>query len=337
MTGSTLDPAGPSLDAIRAAAASLAGRIVATPIVELPHDRLKPFLPEGARAVMKLELFQHAGSFKARGALLNIDALDVEARGRGVTGVTAGNHGLALAWAARAGGVSAKIVMPQSADPMRVAGCRAMGADVVLVADVHAAFAEMERIVREEGRSVVHPFEGARVTLGTATCGLEFIEAARDLDAMIIPVGGGGLISGIARAVKLVAPHCRVYGVEPEGADSLSRSFASGRPEKLDKVATIADSLGAPMALAYSFGVARANVDRLVTISDEAMLKAMTLLYDALKIAPEPACAAATAAAMGPLRAELAGKRIGLIACGSNIGETKFADFCARGRALLED
>lgn len=335
MTMTPPDPAGPSLAAIRDAARQLKGRVVETPVVALPHGRLAPFLPEGSSAYLKLELFQHAGSFKARGALLNVDALDDAARARGITAVSAGNHALAVSWAAKGGGVSAKVVMPEYADPVRIAGCRALGAEVVLVKDVMAAFPEMERIQREEGRTAIHPFEGERVTLGTATCGLEMIEALPDLDAVIIPVGGGGLISGFARAVKLVAPGCKVYGVEPEGADSLARSFASGKAERLEKVATIADSLGAPMALPYSFGVARANVDRLVTIPDEAMLKAMTLLFDALKIAPEPACAAATAAALGPLRADLAGKRIGLIACGANIGEAKFAEFCARGRALL--
>jgi threonine dehydratase len=132
-----------------------------------------------------------------------------------------------------------------------------------------------------------------------------------------------------------MAPKCLVIGVEPEGADSMHRSFAAGSPQAIAKVTTIADSLGAPFALPYSFALARAHVDELVRIDDDAMMMAMALLYDALKIAVEPAAAAATAALMGPLRSRLAGRRIGVIACGSNIGERAFADYVGRGRALL--
>lgn len=334
MTAQT-DPAGPSLAAIRAASRALEGRIIRTPVVDLASRRIRPHLPVGARVTVKLELFQHAGSFKARGALINLDALTPDERARGVTGVSAGNHALALAWAANGEGIPAKVVMPRTADPVRIAGCRDLGVEVVLVPDMHAAFATLDRIVKEEGRAVVHPFEGERTTLGTATCGLEFVEAVPDLDAMIVPVGGGGLISGMARAVKLLNPACAVYGVEPFGADSLYRSFEKGEPVAIEKVATIADSLGAPLALPYSFAVARANVDRLVRVSDEEMLRAVTLLFDSLKIAAEPACAAATAALIGPLREELRGRRVGIIACGSNIGEAAFAEHCAKGRALL--
>ena len=136
-------------------------------------------------------------------------------------------------------------------------------------------------------------------------------------------------------AIKQTAPKCLVIGVEPEGADSMHRSFASGAPQAIAKVATIADSLGAPFALPYSFALARAHVDDLVLVNDDEMMMAMALLYDALKIAAEPAAAAATAALMGPLWERLAGRRIGVIACGSNIGERSFADYVGRGRALL--
>lgn len=326
----------PTLDQITQAAESLKGRIVETPVVTLASDRIAPYLPAGAEVTMKLELFQHAGSFKARGALLNVAALSPEERQAGVTSVSAGNHAIALSWAAAKQGVHAKVVMPETADPVRVSACRALGADVVLAPDVHAAFTEMERIQREEDRTVVHPFEGERVTLGTATCGLEFATQAPDLDAVVIPVGGGGLISGMATAFKLKNPRIEVIGVEPEGADNLSRSFASGRAEKLEKVTTVADSLGPPTSLPYSFAVARAHVDRVVRIPDQEMLKGMTLLFDALKIAVEPAGAASTAAVMSVLKDDLKGKRIGVIACGANIGAEKFAGLVAEGRALLD-
>lgn len=327
---------GPSLAGIRHAADTLRGRVVRTPTVALAQDRMERHLPRDARITVKLELFQHAGSFKARGALLGLDALDEARRRRGVTAVSAGNHALAVAWAARRENVGAKVVMPRTADPVRIRGCEALGAEVVLADGIHAAFAELERIVAEEGRTTIHPFEGPCPTLGTATCGLELIEDHGDLEAVIVPVGGGGLIGGIGRACKLLAPGCAVIGVEPAGAASLHRSFEAGRPVALDRVDTIADSLGAPMALPYSFAVARANVDEIVRIGDDDMLVAMTWLYDALKLAAEPACAAATAALAGPLKERLAGRRIGIIACGSNIGEDRFAALMARGRRLAE-
>jgi threonine dehydratase len=332
---STTPPGAPSLDEIEAAALALAGRIVATPVVALASDRIRTRLPQDSEVAVKLELFQHAGSFKPRAALLHIDRLDAAARRRGVTAVSAGNHALAVSWAAASQGVSAKVVMPKTADPVRIAGCRALGGEVVLVEDAHALFPEMERIVETEGRYPIHPFEGPVTALGTATCGLELMRQLPDLEAVVIPIGGGGLIAGMSTAIKQIAPSCLVIGVEPEGADSMHRSFAAGTPQPIPKVTTIADSLGAPFALPYSFGLARANVDNLVLIRDDEMLMAMALLYDALKIAVEPAGAAATAALIGPLRERLAGKRIGVIACGSNIGERSFADYVGRGRALL--
>ena len=239
----------PGLAEIEAAAQKLKGRIVETPVVPLVAEALKTHLPEGAEVTGKLELFQHAGSFKARGALLNIlDFSDAEAA-RGATAVSAGNHALAVSWAARQRSVSAKVVMMKSADPVRVAGCRALGAEVVLADDIHGAFDAVDRIVEKEGRRFVHPFENPLTILGTATCGREAALQMPDLDVMVIPVGGGGLIAGMARAMKLLQPTCRIIGVEPSGADSLARSFAAGSPQTLDKVDTIADSLGAPMAL----------------------------------------------------------------------------------------
>ncbi len=327
--------AAPHLGEIEAAAQALAGRIVATPVALLGSDRIRAYLPRDAQVAVKLELFQHAGSFKARAALLHIDGLDAAARRRGVTAVSAGNHALAVAWAASCQGVGAKVVMPRTADPVRIAGCEALGGEVVLVDDAHALFPAMDRIVAAEGRYAIHPFEGRITALGTATLGLELMRQVPDLEAVVVPVGGGGLIAGMGAAIKQAAPSCLVIGVEPEGADSMHRSFAAGEPQAIAEVSTIADSLGAPFALPYSFALARAHVDELVRIGDGEMMMAMALLYDALKIAVEPAAAAATAALMGPLRERLAGRRVGVVACGSNNGEHVFADYVGRGRTLL--
>jgi threonine dehydratase len=195
----------------------------------------------------------------------------------------------------------------------------------VLVPDVHAAFAAVERIAVEEGRTLVHPFEGLRTALGTATLGLQWLRQAGRLDAVLVPIGGGGLAAGLACAVKQTAPETRVIGVEPEGADSMHRSFAAGSPQRLERVTTIADSLGAPFALPYSFALCRRFVDELCRITDAQLRAAMRLLFDELKLACEPAGAAATAALCGPLRERLRGRRVGVLVCGSNIDLARFA------------
>jgi threonine dehydratase len=316
---------GPSLAEIEAAAAALEGLAVRTPVLELPGERFSPEIA-GTALALKLELFQHTGSFKARGALTVMRHLTAEQLGRGVTAVSAGNHAIAVAFAARQLGTSAKVVMMRSAGPARVARCKAFGGEVVQVPDVHAAFAEVERIAKDEGRTFVHPFEGPLTALGNATLGREWLQQAGPMDAVIIPIGGGGLAAGVACAIKRIAPDCEVIGVEPEGADSMHRSFAAGSPQKIEKVDTIADSLGAPFALPYSFGLCHRYVDTLVKVSDRQMQDAMRLLFDELKLACEPAGASATAALLGPLKQRLRGKRVGPIVCGSNIDIARFAE-----------
>ncbi|HTO84220.1 MAG TPA: pyridoxal-phosphate dependent enzyme [Methylomirabilota bacterium] len=279
----------------------------------------------GTSVVLKLELFQYTGSFKPRGALTNMLNLSADALARGVTAVSAGNHAIAVAYAAKTLGTTAKVVMMKTANPFRVERCRSYGAEVVLADDVHAAFDTVRRIEREEGRSFVHPFEGERTVLGTATLGYEWCRQTPDLEAIIVPIGGGGLAAGVACAVKQLRPDCQVLGVEPTGADSMHRSFAAGSPQSIERVATIADSLGAPYAAPYSFAVCRRFLDDLVLIDDDAMRRAMGLLFREMKLAVEPAGAAATAALCGPLRERLAGKRVGVIVCGSNIDPASYA------------
>jgi threonine dehydratase len=237
----------------------------------------------------------------------------------GVTAVSAGNHAIATAFAAKSMGTTAKVVMIGSANPSRIASCRAFGGEVVLVDDAHEAFAVAERIQEEEGRYFVHPFEGPQIALGTGTVGLEICDQVSDFDVLIVPVGGGGLIGGISNAVKQLRPDCEIVGVEPEGADSMHRSRDAGAPKAIEKVNTIADSLGAPFALPYSFALCEENVDRLVLVDDDQLRRAMGFLFRSMKIAVEPACAATTAALVGPLREELRGKKVVLVMCGSNI------------------
>jgi len=314
----------PALDEIRAARRRLGDLVVETPVWRWRSA------PVDARVFLKLELWQHAGSFKPRGALCVMQSLSPEQLARGVTAVSAGNHAMAVGYAARALGTTAKVVMPRSANPARIAGCRAYGAEVELVDDVHQAFARVREIEAREGRFFVHPFEGPLTALGTATLGLELCAQVPDLDAVIVPIGGGGLCAGVASAVKQLAPRCRVYGVEPEGADTMHRSFASGKPESIEQVRTIADSLGAPHAAPYSFALCRRFVDGLCKVSDDELRAAMALLFTSMKLAVEPAGAASTAALLGPLRAGLAGRSVALIVCGANIDAASFSEHLSR-------
>lgn len=315
----------PDIEQIRGARRRLGDLVRETPVWRWQALDLAAILGAETEVFLKLELFQHTGSFKPRGALTVMLDLDAAARRQGVTAVSAGNHAIAVAFSAQLLGTTAKVVMPKTANPFRVARCRAYGAEVELVDDVQQAFARVQQIQAEDGRIFVHPFEGPLTALGTATVGLEFATQAPDLDAVIIPIGGGGLCAGMACAFKQLQPACQVIGVEPVGADTMHRSFQAGSPQAIDRVRTIADSLGAPYALPYSFAMCRTFVDELVLIDDPAMQRAMGLLYNSMKLAVEPAGAAATAALCGPLRDLLRGKRVGVIVCGANIDLGTFA------------
>ena len=314
-----------SLAQIREARSCSRDRILQTPVQPLLGPAVEAELPAGTQAILKLELFQRTGSFKARGALVNALALSAEQRARGICAISAGNHAIAAAFAARAIGTSAKVVMKIGANPFRVAECRRFGAEIVLESDFHSAFRRVDEIQEKEGRTLIHPFEGLRTATGTATLGLEFIEQVPQLEAVIVPIGGGGLAAGLSTAIKLAKPDCLVFGVEPFGADTMYRSFIAGSPQAIEKIDTIADSLGAPYALPISFALCRASVDEIVRIRDDEMVAGMRFLLEHARLAVEPAGAAATAALLGPLRERLAGRRVGLIVCGSNIDAASFA------------
>ncbi|SNB70388.1 threonine dehydratase [Arboricoccus pini] len=312
------------LSAIRETAGALASRIVRTPSVDCLAPAITRRLASGTRLNMKLELFQHSGSFKARSVLAVILSLTPERRARGVAAVSAGNHAIATAWAARSLGVNARLVMFKTADPARIALVRSLGGEVVIAEDVAAAFDEAARLQAEEGRYLIHPFAGRFTSLGAATVATEWLEDVKDLDAVVISIGGGGLIGGVAAAIKQIKPSCLVFGVEPEGADSMARSLAAGAPVRLDHVETIADSLGAPYTLPYSFGLCARYVDDVVLVPDAAMIEGMRLYLDGFKLMCEPAGAATLAATLGPLRDRLQGARVGVLVCGSTIELSSF-------------
>jgi len=314
---------GPSIEAIVALSDRLQSQIVRTPVIRCAA--LEELAGDGTQIFGKLEFLQHTGTFKARGALAVVSSLSDEQRAAGVTAVSAGNHAIATAFAAHAVGTTAKIVMISTANPARVEACRRYGAELVFVDDIHKAFDEAESIQRDEGRYFVHPFEGQEIATGTGMVGLEICEQCDEFDAVVVPVGGGGLIGGVSNAIKQLRPGSEIIGVEPVGADSMHRSFAAGEPRSIEKVATIADSLGAPFAMPYSYALCKQNVDRLTLVDDPQLRSAMGLLFEKMKLAIEPACAASTAALFGPLRESLRGKTVLLVFCGSNIDWSTFA------------
>ena len=310
------------IESIRALRDRLGERIVRTPVARAAA--VENALGGKTDVFAKLEFLQQTGTFKARGALSVLMHQPKEQLAAGITAVSAGNHAIAAAFAARSSGTTAKVVMLGSANPLRIEKCRELGAEVLIAGDAHEAFARADEISQNEGRYFLHPFEGPYTSAGTATIGLELCEQIDELDAVIIPVGGGGLASGIACAVKQLSPATAVYGVEPIGADSMLRSMREGSPQTLERVDTIADSLGAPFALPFSFALCRDNIDEIVLVSDDELRSAMRFLFSEMHIAGEPACAASTAAILGPLADELRGKRVGLIMCGSNIDWASF-------------
>jgi threonine dehydratase len=324
----------PSVAQMRAAAASLAPHIVPTAVQSWHARELEEQLGPQAQLFLKLELFQRTGTFKVRGAVLNVLALTAPERQRGVTAVSAGNHAIAVACAAQRLGVSAKIVVLATANPQRLAAAKSYGAEILIAPDGRAGFAMAEEIRKTEGRVFIHPFDGRNVILGTSGVGLEFLDEAPDLDAIVVAIGGGGLIAGIAAAAKQINSDCRIYGVEPTGADVMSRSFRAGAPLAMESIDTIADSLAPPMTTQSTYDVCRRFVDDIVTVSDDSICAALALLYREAKLAVEPAGAAAVAAVLGPLAARLQGKRTGIVICGANIDSESFYRYLKRGEAM---
>ncbi|WP_299027464.1 threonine/serine dehydratase [uncultured Sulfitobacter sp.] len=335
MTHAAPDISAISLEAIHANTNTLARDVRRTPCLTLDSGVVSDMLG-GGQAVLKLECFQHTGTFKARGALSVARGLDQAQLTRGITAASAGNHAIAAAWAARKVGASAKVVIQSNANPFRIALAKAQGAEVVIKAPGPDTFAEAERLMAEEGRHFIHPFEGPLTSLGTAGVGLELMQDADDLDAVIVSIGGGGLISGVAAAVKQINPACKVYGVEPMGAAGMQKSLAGGGPVTLDGVNTVADSLGAPMTLPLGHALCAAYVDEVVLLDDDMICAGMVAFQQEAKLAVEPAAGAALAAALGPLRARLSGLKTGIIVCGANIDVATYQTLITRGLPVYD-
>ncbi|MEM6764721.1 MAG: threonine/serine dehydratase [Bacteroidota bacterium] len=306
-----------------------------TPVVPWMGGRKSAVLGEETAVSFKMELFQRGGSFKIRGAFNSIRLLSDSEKKRGVTAVSAGNHAIAVSLASHLAGVHAKVVMPKVASPVRIRRCEVLGAEVVLQENTAAAFVEAHRIAKEEGRVFIHPFEGRNIILGTASLGYEWIKQAPELEAVVIPVGGGGLIGGVALAMKQLKPEIKIYGVEPVGADAMYQSLIAGEASKIERTDTIAGSLAPPFTLPLVYQLTRKYVDEIVRVTDEDMLEATALQFHEMKLAVEPAGAASLAGAKGALRDKLAGKKVGLICCGANIDAALFSRYLKRGDEIL--
>jgi threonine dehydratase len=299
--------------------------------VLLAHARIRPHIHRtpvltcatldratGARLYFKCENFQKVGAFKARGATNAVFSLSDEEARAGVVTHSSGNHAAALAMAAGRRGIAAHIVMPDNAPQVKKDAVAAYGGRIVFCAPTLRAREEAcARIVAETGARLVHPYNDERVMAGQGTAAVELLEEVPDLDVVMTPVGGGGLISGTATAVKGLNAGIRVIGAEPAGADDAYRSFRSGERQPMDNPQTVADGLRTALG-DKTFPVIRRLVDDIVTVSEEGIVDAMRRVWQFMKIVIEPSCAVPLAA-LTEGRAHLAGLRVGIVLTGGNV------------------
>ncbi|HYH12473.1 MAG TPA: threonine/serine dehydratase [Thermomicrobiales bacterium] len=275
---------------------------------------------------IKCETFQRTGSFKARGAINAILQLTPEQRERGVVTLSAGNHGQGLAFAASKVGARAVVFMPESAVPAKVDAIRGYGAEARFAPTMETVYPAMEAFKEEHGLTFVHPFSDPAIIAGQGVVGLEILEDVPDVETIVVPVGGGGLLAGILVAVKEQRPDVRIVGVEPVGANIVTQSREQGRLITAERIDTIADGLAAPFAGEVSQPIIDALVDDMVLVTDEEILAALRLIIERCKIVVEPAGAAATAALIGGKVGAPAGSRTVSLISGGNIDLNKLAN-----------
>jgi threonine dehydratase len=317
----------PTLDDVLAARETITGRLVRTPTLgsRTLSER------SGARVHLKAELFQRTGSFKPRGVLARIESLTAEERKRGVVTWSAGNAAQAVAWAAAAAGIGCRVFMWRTASPLKVAATRGYGADLDLEAENAAeAHERLLAYVEETGAVFVHPFDDPVLHAGHGSLGLELLEDVPEAAAIVVPIGGGGLIAGVAIAVKGVRPDVRVVGVEPEGAATMTEALAAGTVVPTVPK-TVADGLAAPFVGEGTLAVCRELVDEVVLVSDGQIEEAFRFLYGRAKLACEPAGAAATAALLAGKVPHARGEHVVAVVSGGNVApETASAILAAR-------
>lgn len=319
------------LDEILTARQLIASRVHRTPLLSnataarFVAGAGGPRIADG-RLYLKAEHLQKTGSFKARGMTNRIASLDADQRARGAITMSAGNAGQAYAWAAREAGVPMTVVMAVGANPTKVAACRGYGAEVVLEgAHVGEAFQALERIRDERGLTFVHPFEDRAVIAGHGSVGLELLEDLPEVDVVVVGVGGGGLISGVAAALKEQRPGVRVYGVEPVDAAAMTLAFEAGEPVTIQPK-TVADGLAAPFAGALTLAMCRRYLDGLVLLDDPTILAGVRFAIERMKQVLEPAGAAALAAVLFGRIPIADGERVAVVASGGNVDVARLGE-----------
>ncbi|WP_433535058.1 threonine/serine dehydratase [Micromonospora sp. CA-249363] len=309
---------------IEAAAGRIAGHVVHTPTV--PSPGLSELL--GVPVTAKLELLQRTGSFKARGAAAKLLVLDDAERAAGVLAVSGGNHGIAVAVMAGALGVAATVVMPRTAPARAIEVARAAGADVHLTDGMSAAFALMSRL-REDGLTLLHPFDDPVVLAGQGTVGLEFADDAGELTDVLVSVGGGALISGVAAALRARRPGVRVWGVETEGAQAMSQALAKGGPVEVP-LSSIVTTLSAPTVSQLTYDHVTALVNDVLVVSDAEAVRGTVELAEHAKVWAEPAAGCLLPAARQVREQVGDDARLGLVLCGGNSTVADVTSWTAR-------
>lgn len=330
----------PTLAAVIAARARIGSAVNETPLLRSTRlgDRF------GRRLYLKCENLQTTGSFKVRGALNAVRQLSDAQRRAGVVTVSAGNHAQALAWAASMGGggshdaggrstrdglaprIPCTVVMPASASRTKVEASEGYGARVLFEPTALEAFERAQRIADEDGVTFVHPFDHAHIVAGTGTVGLEILDRLPDVGVVIVPVGGGGLLGGVALAIKECARGVRVIGVEPAGASAMRQSLDAGAPMRIDRPQTIADGLAAPMVGALTYELAKRYADDVVVVQDDAIAEALRLILSYTKLLTEPAGAAGVAALLSGLIPEASAGPVVAILSGGNVDLPRLAE-----------
>jgi threonine dehydratase len=303
-----------SLDLICQAQNRLHGLVRRTPMIR--SAALSDYL--GTNVFLKLELLQKTGSFKPRGAFNKMLSLSDEERRRGIVAVSGGNHAQGVAYAAKRLGIPVVIAMPAGTPPNYLEATRGYGAEIVLTSDIHAAFAEGRRL-QQEGRVMVHPFDDPLVAAGQGTIGLEILEDVPAVTHAYVSIGGGGLIAGIATALKAIRPAVLVIGVETRGADAMAQSLAAGRLVELPAITSIARTLGAPKVSDFTLRHVQERVDEVVVVDDAEAVRALALILERTKYLTEPAASCCLAAAARQRDRFRPDDQVVLLLCGGNL------------------
>jgi threonine dehydratase len=310
-----------TLDDVLLARQVIAGRVHRTPLVG--NAALSARI--GAPLYLKLENWQKTGSFKPRGVLNRIATLSRAERERGLVTASAGNHAQALAWAAAAEGLPCTVVMPETAPAAKIDATRGYGGTVVFEPSTLTVFQRAQALVDEHGYTFIPPFDHPVIVAGQGTVGLEILEDLPAVGTVVVPIGGGGLIAGVALAIKSQRPNARLVGVEPEGAAAMWRSRQEGKAVRLDKVDTIADGLSAPFAGEVPFAIVQQYVDDLVLVSDADIRAAMILLLERCKLLVEPSGAAGVAALLSGAATIATGAPVVAVLSGGNVDAGRLA------------